>query len=385
MNTSYPIAVLLLASLTTAQVGRYRDEVFSQVSVQSDIAYGQAVNSSTRQQETLLLDLYEPIGDRAQRRPVIVLAHGGGFIVGSKSDPDYVQIAEAFARRGYVAASIDYRLARPPLQQNLPQTIIDASHDLKAAVRWLRAHAGQQRIDVDRIVGFGGSAGGILSLQAAYDDALGEGSSGNPGVSSEIQAVISLWGSLPDVNDIEAGEQPLQIIHGTNDPIVSYQNALDLKARADAVGVHAELVPIQGGSHAAYADYLQTYQVESFAFLYRELRLAELAGLAARPGFASPGTLTLDSYGLAGDAYAILAGSQPSSVPIPGLGTLCIGPSPGLLLAVEGVLPATPRLAAEAWSVAVPAGLAGATIHWQALHLEGPEARWLTNCVATQF
>jgi acetyl esterase/lipase len=384
------LSCIVGAAHATAQAGRYRDAVFGQITVQTNVPYGQAVSRSTQLPEALLLDLYEPAGDTVTDRPAIVLVHGGGFVAGTKSDPNYVQIAETFARRGYVAVSIDYRLARPPfagtIGQAIAQAVIDASHDFKAAVRWLRAHASQLGIDADRIVCLGGSSGGITCLNAAYADGLGEGTSGNPGFSSEVQAVISLWGAIPNLADIEAGEAPMQIIHGTNDPIVPYQNALDLKAQADSVGVYAELLPIPAGGHAEYQAYLQTYQVDSFAFLYEQLRLGELAGLAVRPGFASPGTVTLDTFGSAGDLYAILLAPAPDTIVVPGLGTLCIGPAEFLFTVADGTLPTTPRLAAASWSMPVPAGLAGFSAFWQAVHLDPSAGRWVfANCVETPF
>ena len=384
MKPTLFLTLLTLCSQAAAQQGRYRDEVFPQASLQSDIAYGQAINFFTQQQETLLLDVYQPTGDTAAARPAIILVHGGGFVAGSKADPNYVQIAQAFARRGYVVTSIDYRLARPPFRGQFAQALIDATHDMKAAARWLRANATPLRIDTGRIACLGGSSGAMIGLQAAYTDSLGEGTSGNPGFSSEVHALISLWGNMPNPAELEAGETPLQLVHGTNDPILPYQNALDVKARADAVGVHAELITIQNGSHAEYPAYLQTYQVESQAFLYEQLALGELAGLAARAGYASPGTLTIDTFGTAGNHYAIACAPASVRTPVPGIGTLCIGPLQDVIVAASGTLPLGSRLAAATWTIAVPPGLGGTSLHWQALHVDG-SAGLLTNCFEVAF
>lgn len=384
MKPTLFLAILSLFSQAVAQQGRYRDEVFPQVSLQSDIAYGQAINFFTQRLETLLLDVYEPTGDSASARPAIVLVHGGGFIAGTKTDPNYVQIAHAFARRGYVVTSIDYRLARPPLRGQLTQAVVDATHDMKAAVRWLRANATPLRIDTSRIACLGGSSGAMTCLQAAYADSLGEGTSGNPGFSSKVQALISLWGNMANLTELEAGEAPLQLIHGTKDPILPYQNALDLKARADAVGVYAELLTIQDGSHAEYQAYLQTYQVDSYAFLYQQLALGELAGLAARAGYASPGTLTLDTFGAAGNRYAIALAPKSVLTPVPGIGTLCIGPLQSVVVVAVGTLPPGSRVSEAMWTIRVPPGLVGTSLHWQALHFDA-SAGLLTNCIETAF
>ena len=66
--------------------------------------------------EDLMLDVYEPNGDTLANgdsvtdRPLVLLAHGGSFIGGSKTGSDVVPLAESFAKMGYVVASINYRL-----------------------------------------------------------------------------------------------------------------------------------------------------------------------------------------------------------------------------------------------------------------------------------
>ena len=137
MSTLAAAAALAFSAALGAQAGRYRDEVFSAASVQSDQQYGAAVNQSTQALEPLLLDIYEPAGDLATARAAVVVVHGGGFVGGSKNAPTCVLLAQDLARRGYVAVSINYRLATGMVT---PTVVRDASHDMKAAVRWLRAN-----------------------------------------------------------------------------------------------------------------------------------------------------------------------------------------------------------------------------------------------------
>ena len=85
MLTRITLCVTLFATLGAAQDVRFRDEVFSEVVVTDDVAYGGAVNRWTGLSETLLLDVYEPLGDTAAARPAVVVVHGGGFKGGSKS------------------------------------------------------------------------------------------------------------------------------------------------------------------------------------------------------------------------------------------------------------------------------------------------------------
>ena len=87
--------------------GRYIDEIFD-ISVEYDIEYGENVNDSGLQ--SLKMDIYKPVGDDLEDRPVVIYMHGGSFVSGSKESADIVSLCNAYARRGYVVASISYRL-----------------------------------------------------------------------------------------------------------------------------------------------------------------------------------------------------------------------------------------------------------------------------------
>jgi len=364
-----------------AQSTRYRDQVFNNVDRQLDIAYGSSVNRYTNQTEILRLDLYTPRGDTAAKRPAIVVVHGGGFVGGDKATGSFRRQCDDFARRGFVAISINYRL-RPRTSPIVRQNAIDAAHDMKAAVRWLRKNATQLALDTTRIGCIGSSAGAITCCEAAY--VPGEGNSGNPGYSSAVQAVVDLWGFLWDLNELQRGEAPVQIIHGTADQTVPYSNATALKARADAVGVPAELHPIQNAGHAPWSAYFANCHVAHVVpFFYERLALGQLSGLSARPGWKSPGQITLDTFGIAKDLAVLLVAAGSIDLPVPPLGRLCLDPGTTFVIGVAP-LPATPRLPTRGFTASVPAGLKG-TVYWQALHVAGVTPRLLINCIATQF
>lgn len=120
----------------------------------------------------LALDAYLPAGARL---PVVVLVHGGGWKAGYRSE--FAPMAVRLAQRGFAAVTISYRLsgeARYPA----------ALEDVQQAVRWVRAHAQQLRIDPQRIVLAGGSAGGQLASLA--------GLTGKDG--AEVQAIVNIDG-----------------------------------------------------------------------------------------------------------------------------------------------------------------------------------------------
>ncbi|MCS0615168.1 alpha/beta hydrolase [Massilia kyonggiensis] len=142
----------------------------------------------------LKLDLYLPAGAAAAPRPAIVFVHGGGWRAGVRAN--FAPMAIRMAERGYVAATISYRLS--------PEAPYPAAiHDAKAAVRWVRAHAGEYGIDPDRIAIAGGSAGGqIAALTGVTNGERRFDPDGDP-VSSDVQAIVNIDG-LSDFTSEEA-------------------------------------------------------------------------------------------------------------------------------------------------------------------------------------
>lgn len=270
-----PVARAAFAFLNRLQIppgAAYLSDRFANIAVTSNLPYGQSPSWDGPVQ-THLLDLYQPQGDASLRRPAIVWIHGGGFTGGSKNVAQMVSLAQRFAAKGYVCASISYRL-RPQAQvdADLNSAIRDAGEDAKAAVRWLRRHADLYRIDPDRIAIGGGSAGAFTALWAAYAD--GEGNSGNPGFSSKVGAVVDFWGGLMELGQMGAGEAPVMIIHGTEDPTVPYALGDALRQRARDMGVGYVFHPLIGAGHGAWG-YLDDAERWIAPFLYRALRIGE--------------------------------------------------------------------------------------------------------------
>ena len=150
-----------------------------------------------RGKRQLKLDLFLPKPSK-KVAPIVVLIHGGGWRQGSRTGEHSKAIW--LANRGYVAASVEYRLAG---EAKFPAAI----HDCKDAVRWLRANAKKFNASPDRIAVCGGSAGAHLAalMATAGPRAKLEGANGARG-SSEVQAVIVIAG--PTETDGErAGEQ----------------------------------------------------------------------------------------------------------------------------------------------------------------------------------
>ncbi len=253
-------------------VVRYRDTVFASSVRTNNITFGSAVaqNGST---VTLKMDLYEPANDGVQKRPAIVWVHGGGFQNGSKESTELVDQATVFARKGYVGVSINYRLSTGcfPVTVACIQSIIDAKHDAQAAVRYLRVHATELKIDPDRIAIAGTSAGAITALNVAYgaDDV---GSSGNPGPSSAVRAAVSLSGAALTTNP-DAGEPPVLLFHGDADSVVPYSWATRTVDDAKTAKVTAYLTTFPGAGHVPFSQNRSTILTQTSNFLYWELDL----------------------------------------------------------------------------------------------------------------
>ncbi|MBO2012880.1 T9SS type A sorting domain-containing protein [Hymenobacter negativus] len=228
--------------------GRYFQPIFPNVTMTPSVVYGSAVGIFGTQ--SLLMDIYQPTGDATTQRPVIIFAHQGGFVTGTRTESYMASVCTQFARLGYVTASIDYRLnpllvLNPSDTTGVSRAAIRGMQDLRAAVRFFREDAAttnSYRVSPSRIVVGGASAGGFMALEVGYLDKLSEaptdlnltaadieGSSGHPGYSSQPLAVLNLSGASNPVSIIEAGNVPLYSAHGTADAVVPY-----LKGRVGA-------------------------------------------------------------------------------------------------------------------------------------------------------
>jgi para-nitrobenzyl esterase len=245
MKHLYAVAALFAASLSLqAQEcgsGRYTTvNYFPNVTVTTGVQFGSNTGVSGGTQN-LLMDVYEPTGDALAERPVVIVAFGGSFVGGNRSQ--VADLCQQFAKLGYVAIANDYRVGFfLPNEATTTRAVMRGSHDMKACVRFLRKTVAEDgnpyRIDPDRIIIGGVSAGAISAIHAAYLDqesevpailqgeiaSLGgvEGNSGSPGYPSEVLGVYSFSGAIGDTLWIEPGDKPLVSIHEDGDATVPY-------------------------------------------------------------------------------------------------------------------------------------------------------------------
>jgi len=227
---------------------RFASYVFDSVDV-STVKFGEGPNADGNLQE-LFMEVYEPHGDTAALRPVVVFAFGGGFIQGSRDQDYMIKACKRFARAGYVAYSIDYRIGFDPLglfpvpTEELMRTFFRAMQDMRGAVQYTRHHVANMgntyRMDTNQIFVGGVSAGAITACLTAYCDKASEfaeigdldaisglggfnSSSGlYPNESWESHGVVNVAGAIVNVNWIEPGDPPIISAHGDEDLIVPY-------------------------------------------------------------------------------------------------------------------------------------------------------------------
>lgn len=252
----------------------------------------------------LKLDVAVPSGDGPF--PAIVMLHGGGWITGDRSR--FRDEIEEAAWRGFVGVTVSYRLCRTgedtPSVDGFPAPL----HDVKSAIRFLRANAERYRIDPDRI-GIGGeSAGGHIALLVGLtrpQDGL-EGDAPDDAPSSAVQAVanvfgptdldamardnpatkpvlVTLLGAAPEVAPeryreaspvtyVRTDAPPILTVHGTADGLVPVSQARRLDAALKGVGARHSLLILPGSGHGFGGVHALRVQQTFYTFFERTLK-----------------------------------------------------------------------------------------------------------------
>ena len=221
----------------------------------------------------LKMDIYAPKGDKEEKRAAVIVAHGGSFVAGAKDDTDQKSVAYcgSLAARGFVAASIGYRLGVTvqDVDGTIPADVgvlagqllsnaaykmkIDAAdyaravyrgvQDINAAVRYLRANAETYGIDPERIYVLGNSAGAILAIENIYTSKETDfppesyqaglnrpalGGLNDYGVGNTLDAhangAVALWGATHDPAVLKYNKTPIFLAHGDADGTVLFKD-----------------------------------------------------------------------------------------------------------------------------------------------------------------
>lgn len=215
-----------------------------------------------------VLDVIQPAAPALANRPGVVVIHGGGWVNGEKNWM-FVEYCLPLVRHGFVVANVEYRLAN---SAPAPAAVSDALQ----ATQWFHDHAAQYKVDANRIVVTGASAGGHLALMVGMTPA-----SANLGPAVRVAGVIDFSG-IADVPDqlegpnargyaaqwipeqpnrmdvaramspmtyVRKGLPPILALHGDADPLVPYEQSVNLTKAIRAAGGDAELITVRDGKH----------------------------------------------------------------------------------------------------------------------------------------
>ena len=223
---------------------KYRSVIFDEIDVYSDIKFSDGKTIAGKHVD-LYLDIYTPKGDNSVNRPVIVLGFGGSFISGKRTDIDWLCIE--YAKRGFVAVSIDYRLYDLPLipfpsPGDMQTVAVKSVLDMNTAIQFLiddAATSNTYGIDTSALFVGGISSGSIMACHTAMLD----NSDNLPSYilnklrteglitdtttllgSKDIKGVINFSGGLHIGNWYESSDPPLFSCHDDADGIVPYKN-----------------------------------------------------------------------------------------------------------------------------------------------------------------
>lgn len=250
----------------------------------------------------LYMDIFQPLDDTLSQRPLVIIAFGGGFLSGSKEHWSIRLLCQNLAKRGYVAAAIDYRLGMNIFDSDLAnRAVYRGLQDGRSAVRFFRADAAgvnNYKIDPDQVFIGGHSSGGFIALHNAYLDKESERpistyswtqdgnavadqdcidcTGNNQGHNGHANAVFSLAGGLGFTSFIESGDDPSVVMfHSSDDNTVPYDSgepftgvtwivigddlpivhgSSEIATRADEVGLPYDFFSYSNRGHDVHED-----------------------------------------------------------------------------------------------------------------------------------
>jgi hypothetical protein len=323
-------------SISTSQ--RYQKEIFKEIRIINNLKYGKAkgywtenpynnepyievltkgISGLLKEPDSLnlFLDLYLPSNDNIEKRPLILLIHGGAFYIGTRKCETATTLAKMFARMGYVTASIDYRMGFKLLASDVERSGYRAVQDAHAALRFLSYHSNEYKIDPSQVYVAGTSAGGVASLNVAFLDnntrpksIFGTKKSEDLGKIEEsgnsfsapftIKAVGNMWGAVGDLNIInESKKIPVISFHGNADDIVPYDydypfqkaylmnrlimnkmyGSKPIHDKLNLYGTRNKLITLEGLKHEPHSEksgefnqYMDTIKTNLTDFFYTE-------------------------------------------------------------------------------------------------------------------
>ena len=251
------------------------------LSAGEEIYFYDSENEVTK--KPLTMNIFSPKGDTETKRAAVLVSHGGAMVAGSKEDTDQQTVAycDSLAARGFVTASVGYRLGVTVSgtgfkysidSVDFARTVYRGVQDISAAVRYMRKNASQLGIDPNKIYLVGNSAGAIISLENIYTSNETEfpryiNKQGAPdlgkidlygeqGVDSHANGGAFLWGGIHSPSIIGNNNTPVLLVHGTDDNTVLFKTGRPLGNASSMINY---MVPEEYAQMAA----LMTFEINT--------------------------------------------------------------------------------------------------------------------------
>ncbi len=278
-----PMKLALLLSLLFVSILPAADAPFNVPGLKKDIEFTKAGDVS------LTLDAYVPQGEGPFA--TCILVHGGGFTKGNKHT-FITPLFEPLTKAGFVWFTIDYRLAP---QHQWPA----CAEDVNAAIKWVKAHAAEYKVDVKRIALIGESAGGhlvswagvtatdetkvaaIIPFYAPHDLVTHvkrrnemRGLGDLIGSSEMSEANFKKLEQMSPSHFVKPGLPPFLQIHGDADTTVAHEQSVQFEAKMRAAGNSCETITVPGGSHGmgGWSKLNSDYAEQMIAWLRKTLK-----------------------------------------------------------------------------------------------------------------
>jgi predicted esterase len=273
--------------------GRYKNKVFTEYTLLNNVFYARKQTSDGRWQN-LVYDVYQPKNDTASNRPVVILAHGGGYIdITDQKGREIVVLAIDLVQRGYVVISLEYREEEDPfvlfsekkMLKAVARSLIDIRDATCSIMDTTLNYGNPYKIDYSKVIVGGISAGSISFLQTIFLDSLSwlparyqnwilevepnfQARLNNKYCGANILGMINISGAILDTAWIKPNRvYPAMLSqHGTADPIVPYNYGHPLNfpflpkfmgsflidKRYKDLGLRSEFQSWNGYSHLAF-------------------------------------------------------------------------------------------------------------------------------------